>query len=346
MIYRRLSTVALAVMVAIVAPPLAGCAEEEGVTTLRWATSSTGSAGYRAKAGLMAVLNREMDDYRIDVVPTSGAVATIRGYALGEYDGYYGADIAFRELAEGRGRFAGFAERVQRQPVQSFWAFTMEVGLVIRAADADRYMSWADLGDRAVFTGPAAWDVRAQLERAMATLEVGHRYRELDTGLAGSELSRGGLDAFIAYTAGEASLPPWVAEAEGATDVVVLNPSESERQRLRDAGMEVVSIDPGVFRSDVEAPVYFVPFFYGFHLGLEVPAEDVYRMLTIIERRAGDLAETDAVFAQIAADMPAMQRRGVAAAGDSVPVHPGLARYMRERGVWDEAWDGRVAEMP
>ncbi len=343
----RLPTTALAASLALAAAvPLAGCAEDEGVTTLRWATSATGSAGHRAKVSLMAVLNREMDDYRIDVMPTSGAVATIRGYALGRYDGYYGADIAFRELAEDAGRFAGFAERVERQPVQSFWAYTMEVGLVVRAADADRYTAWRDLADRPVFTGPAPWDVRAQLERALGTLEVGHRYRELDTGLAGSELSRGGIDAFIAYTTGEASLPPWVAEAEVAADIAVLNPSDEEIEPLRDAGMEVVSIDPAVFQSDVEGPVHFVPFFYGFHVGLEVPGDDVYRMLTIIEANATELAQAEPGFAQIAADMPALQRRGVAAAGDSVPVHPGLARYMRERGVWDEAWDERVAESP
>jgi uncharacterized protein len=40
--------------------------------------------------------------------------------------------------------------------------------------------------------------------------------------------------------------------------------------------------------------------------------------------------------------MPEMQRRGVTSAIGDVMVHPGLARYMRERGVWDDAWDEHV----
>ena len=40
----------------------------------------------------------------------------------------------------------------------------------------------------------------------------------------------------------------------------------------------------------------------------------------------------------------ASQRRGVMAAVDLVPIHPGLAKYMREKGVWDAKWDSRVAK--
>ena len=87
-----------------------------------------------------------------------------------------------------------------------------------------------------------------------------------------------------------------------------------------------------------------LPFYYGFHVGLEIPEEDVYRMLTVIEKNAAQLAKSDAGFSQIAADMPGMQRKGVASSVDFVPVHPGLAKYMREKGVWDAKWDGRIAK--
>ncbi|MEX2545122.1 MAG: TAXI family TRAP transporter solute-binding subunit [Phycisphaeraceae bacterium] len=321
--------------------------DEPRVTTLQWATSAVGSGGHRAKVALMTVLNRQMDDYHIDVMPTPGAVATIRGYASGEFDGYYGADIAFHEFARNAGRFRGVRDRAEREPVQSFWAYTMEVGLAVRSADREAYDGWRDLDGRPVFTGPAPWDVRAHLERALEVLGVEHRYRELDTGLAGSALAGGSIDAFIAYTVAEASVAPWVAEAQLASDIAILNPSDEEAAALAAAGLEVVRVDADVFRGDVGVDeVHLVPFFYGFHLGLEVPADDVYRMLTIIERHAADLAAADPAFAQIARDMPGMQRRGVAASVESVRVHPGLARYMRERDVWDPAWDGRIASAP
>jgi hypothetical protein len=55
------------------------------------------------------------------------------------------------------------------------------------------------------------------------------------------------------------------------------------------------------------------------------------------------LAATDGAFAQIRDDMIGMQVLGVAASIDYVRVHPGLAHYMRERGVWNDEWDARIA---
>lgn len=318
-------------------------AEAQQVKQLRWATSAVGSAGHRAKVALMALLNREMPDYSITVLPTPGALATVRGYATNQFDGYYGADIAFRELATDSGRFRGFSAQMQREPVQSFWAYTMEVGLGVRAGDRDKYSGWGDLKDRPAFTGPAPWDVRAQLERAMDTLEVGHRYTELDLGLAASSLSEGNIDAFIIYSTGESSPAPWVNEAMMATDVAALNPSEDEVAKLRAAGLDVVEVDGSVFRGDSADKVMLVPFFYGFHVGMEVPEDDVFRMLNTIEANAEELAKSDSAFRQIAADMVSIQRRGVAASVDSVKVHPGLARYLKEKGAWDEAWNDRIA---
>jgi uncharacterized protein len=51
----------------------------------------------------------------------------------------------------------------------------------------------------------------------------------------------------------------------------------------------------------------------------------------------------DSGFAQVKADMPGLQRRGVASTINLLPVHPGPARYMRERGVWEPKWDSRIA---
>lgn len=332
------------ILCALVVMGAAALGTAQEVTQIRWATSAVGSAGHAAKVNLMAVLNREMPDYNITVLPTPGAIATIRGYALEEFDGYYGADIAFFELAQDAGRFEGFQAEMIREPVQSFWAFTMETGLAIHARDVDRFTEWRDLSGERVFTGPLPWDVRANLERAMATVGVEHEYVELDLGVVGSALEGGDISGFISYSTGMANVAPWITEVELVTDVAVLNPSEEERGILSEAGLEAVRVDPGVFETDVHVEdIYSVPFFYGFHVGLEIPEDDVYRMLTIIEEHAEELMQAEPGFTQVAEDMAELQRRGVAASIDNVEVHPGLARYMQERGVWDEAWNDRIA---
>ena len=99
---------------------------------IRWGTGPVGSSGHKALVVLANLLNKEMPDYRISVLPLPGAVMTVKGYSTGEYEGFYGSDIALEEFASDSGRFKGFKQKMKRPPVQSFWAYTLEVGLATR----------------------------------------------------------------------------------------------------------------------------------------------------------------------------------------------------------------------
>lgn len=315
------------------------------VKEIPWGTSAVGSAGHKALVALADLLNREMPKYRVTVQPTPGAIVTVKGYATGQFEGYYGADIAFYELANDIKRFKGFKSSMKRQPVQSFWTYTVEMGTAIHVRDQGKIKNWHDLAGKALFTGNPPWDTRAQLERAYEALGVKYEYRQVDLSAAGSLLQSGRIDGFGLYSNGEAGVPPWITEASLATDWAALNPSADEIATLRKAGFAILEQKPAVFSRDVHADkVILLPFYYGFHVGLEIPADDVYQMLKIIEKNAGELAKADKGFSQIAKDMSGFQRRGVEAAVNLVPIHPGLAKYMREKGVWDAKWDARVAK--
>ena len=312
---------------------------------IRWGTSAVGSSGHRALVALAELLNREMPAYQITVLPLPGAIVSVKNYATGKSDGYYGADIAFYELANDIKRFKGFKAAMQRQPVQSFWTYTVEMGTAIHVRDRGKIKSWRDLNGKAIFTGNPPWDTRAQLERAYEALGVKYKYTQVDLSAAGSLLESGRLDGIALYSNGEAGVPPWITEASLATDWAVLNPSADEIATLKKAGFAVFEQKPEVFKRDIHASkAVLLPFYYGFHVGLEVPAEDVYKMLTVIEKNDAVLAKADKGFSQIAKDMPGFQKRGVTAAANLVPIHPGLAKYMREKGVWESKWDSRVAK--
>jgi TRAP transporter TAXI family solute receptor len=314
------------------------------VKDIRWGTGPVGSAGYKALVVLADLLNREMPNYRITVLPTPGAVTTIKGYSTGEYDAIYGSDVAFHELADDSGRFKGFKAQMKRQPVQSFWTFTLEPGLAIKASNRDKIKSWSDLAGKRVFTGPLPFDTRAQIDRALDALGVKFDYVQVDLSTAGSQLQSGGIDAMCIYTSAEATPPPWLTEASFATDWAVLNPSAEEIATLKKQNFQITELRPDVFKRDIHADkAVLLPFFFGFDVGLDVPADDVYRMLKIIEKNAGELAKSDSSFTQIAKDMPNLERRGVESSWNLVPIHPGLAKYMREKGVWNPRWDTKVA---
>src|SRR5437764_14288822 len=64
---------------------------------IRWGTPPVGTSGHKAMVALANLLNKDMPKYRISVLPTAGAIATVKGYAVGDLDGFYGSDIAFHE---------------------------------------------------------------------------------------------------------------------------------------------------------------------------------------------------------------------------------------------------------
>lgn len=311
---------------------------------IRWGTSSVGSTGHKSLVNLAGLLNKEWQGYQISVQPTPGAVISVKGYATEQFEGYYGSDVAFYELANDIRRFKGFKPNMKRQPVQSLWTFTVEVGLAIHDRDKDKYEGWGSLAGETLFTGPRPWDTRAQMERGLETLGVDFKYIEVDISAAGALLDQGNFAAFTVYSNAEAATAPWITQTGLATDWNALNPTAAERARLSEAGFAMVEVDGSVFSEDIGAEtITLLPFYYGYHVGMEVPDDAVYQMLMLIEKNLQTLVETDKGFTQLAANMPLMQRRGVEAAAALVEIHPGLARYMRERDVWDAAWDSRVA---
>ncbi len=320
---------------------------EEGVTQFSWGTADTGSAGHTALTALVTVLNREMDDYNFNVLPTPGAVYSMTDFAHGELDGFYGADVGFLEYAEERSRFEEFEyDEAERDLVQAFWGYTLEVGLAVHADDYDEYDEWRDLEGETMFTGPAAWDVRAALDIPLQDqLGMDFNYEEIDLDMVGSSLDAGHIDGINAYTSGESTVPSWLIEAELESDIEVINPSEEEIEILNEGGVEVVDVDPDVFETDMEEDtVKRIPFYYGFHMGPEeVPAEDVHEMLNVIKEHTDELTEQDETFAQIDEDMVDIQVRGIESTIDYVEIHPGTRDFLEEHDAWNSDWDDNVA---
>jgi hypothetical protein len=80
-----------------------------------------------------------------------------------------------------------------------------------------------------------------------------------------------------------------------------------------------------------------VPFYFGYHHGLGFPAETVYKALKVFEAGAADLIKLDPGFGPLGADFAGFQVLGIKSIPE-VPVHPGLAKYLKEKGLWDSSW--------
>ncbi len=313
---------------------------------IRWGTGPVGSAGNKALVVLADVLNKALPEYRITVLPTAGSVPTMKQVATGELDGDYVSDVALKELNADTGRFKGFKPNIKYPMIQSLWCYTLDVGLAIKASDRDAIKSWEDLSGKQVYTGPLPFDTRKHLENAMAAIGVHHIYKQVDLSTAGSQLDSGSIKAMALYAAGGITPAPWIAEASLAVDWAALNPSAAEVARLKAAGFTVVEVDPANFhkKETYVKKVTLLPFYWGFDLGNVVSADEMYKILTVIEQHADELAKLDPSFQQISGGrMAAFQKEALESTWNLALIHPGLAKYMKARGVWQSKWDSNVA---
>ncbi len=314
---------------------------------IKWGTGPVGSSGHKALVVLADLLNKEVPELRISVLPHPGAVGTVKSFATGELDGYYGSDVALHEFATDTERFKGFKEKVKVQPVQSFWAYTLDVGVAIKDTDAGTIKKWGDLTGKDVFTGPLPFDTRKQLENALKALGVKHIYKAVDMKTAGSQLNSGRIKAMIVYAAGGKTPAPWISEASLSVDWVGLNPSADELKQLKAKKFSVMAVPASNFhhKDTSGKQIDLVATYWGFDLGLSVSEAEMYKVLKVIEKNADELAKLDPSFRQISGGkMAEFQKAALESTADLVPIHPGLAKFMKEHKMWDASWDGRVAK--
>ena len=315
---------------------------------IRWGTGPVGSVGHKALVVLADLLNKEMPQYRITVLPMPGAVMTVKGYATEQIDAFYGSDDALREYAADTGRFKGFKATQKRQPVQSMWIFTLDTGLAIKASNADKIKKWGDLTGKKVFTGPLPFDTRLHLENALAAVGVKHIYTQVDLSNAGSALQAGTIDAMIVYYTGGTVPAPWLTEASLSVDWAGLNPSDQERATLKAKGIAMEDVAASKLnKNDIHVKTLMLsPFYWGFDIGMNMSTDEVYKMLTIVDKNADNLAKLDGDFDQIAhGQLAEFQVKALEQTWDLIPIHPGLAKFLKEKGKWNPKWDSKVAAM-
>ena len=77
---------------------------------------------------------------------------------------------------------------------------------------------------------------------------------------------------------------------------------------------------------------------YGFHPGTHLPTEVFYQVYkTWIEKAQEELGPVNAVLKYYADHAIDMQLKGIEEAKD-IPVHPGVAKYLKEKGLWKDHW--------
>ena len=131
-------------------------AEAQERKSIRWATASVDSYGYKVAASMTKFVEEALGgEYTATVNPYPSTTAASKAAMDGGAEIGYTADIGMRELYDGTSGFKGYTP-AKAKLVHTWYAYPMESFMATSAKEASKYKCWGD------FSCSSGW-VRAHL---------------------------------------------------------------------------------------------------------------------------------------------------------------------------------------
>jgi len=331
--------VIVAILVAFFALTVINPANAAERKSIRWATSSTGSYGYKVAAQMTKVLEDALGgEYTVTVNPYPSTTAAMKATMDGNAEIGYTADVGMTQVYDGTGSFKDYKAAKSRM-VHTWYAYPMESFMAVYAPKAGAYKSWGDFSGKPVFFTPAGFMNWLNFQRIFKALGYQFKHVQIGEAAQGDSLQSGTIAGAVAYTTAGRSLASYWRETELRTDLRVINPSADEVKKLTAAGLAPVEVDPkNAFSKDVGVKTILgVPILFAYNVLADMPEDVVYKMLSKFYAERDNLAKADPGFGPMAHDFVGMQVNGINA-NPTIPVHAGLAKFLKEKKAWDNKW--------
>jgi len=314
-------------------------AEAQQRKSLRWTTSQVGSYGYTIAASMAKIVEQALGgEYTVTVQPYTSPTVAMKAVMNGEGEIAYTADIGMTQFQE---RVGGFKDFTPTKPelVHSWYAYPMESMLATSAKDADKFKCWKDFSGKPVFYTQAGFQNWLNWQRIFKALGYDFKHVQIDLKSNADALEAGTIVGSATYTTAGRSLAAYWKETEIRMDIKVVNPCPDEVAKLKAAGLAVVDVDPkGAFSKDVgPATLMGVPILFGYNARIDLPEDVVYKMIKAFYDKRDELVKIDPGFTPMAKDFVGMQVQGIDA-NPQIPVHPGLAKFLKEHKAWNDKW--------
>ena len=307
--------------------------------TIRWATSNTGSYGYKVAASMVKVLEDALGgEYTVTVNPYPSTTGAMKSTMDGGGEIGYTADVGMTQLYAGEGGFKDY-NPAKSKLVHTWYAYPMESFMATDASRADQFKSWGDFSGKPVFFTTAGFMNWLNFMRIYKVLGYEFKHVQIDPSTQADALKSGTIVGAVAYTTAGRSLASYWRETELRMDIKLVNPSPAEVEKLKAADLVPVEVDATkAFSKDVGVKtVLGVPILFGYNVRADMPEEVVYKMLSAFYKDREGLAKADPGFLPMARDFVGMQVSGIKA-GPSIPVHAGLAKFLKEHKAWSDKW--------
>jgi TRAP transporter TAXI family solute receptor len=325
---------AAAVALSAIAP-----AEAQSRKSIRWATANVDSYGYKVAASMAKVLEEALGgEYTVTVNPYPSTTGAMKATMDGNAEIGYTADIGMTQLYAGEDGFRNYTP-VKGQLVHTWYAYPMESFMATAAARAGQFKCWGDFSGKPVFFTTAGFMNWLNFQRIYKLLGYDFTHVQIDPKVQADALQSGSIVGAVAYTTAGRSLASYWRETELRMEVRIVNPCPQEVAKLKAAGLAIAEVDPkNAFTRDVGVKqIKGVPILFAYNMRADMPEDLVYRMLNAFYRNRHALAKADPGFTPLARDFVGMQVQGIGA-NPQIPVHAGLAKFLKEHGAWNHKW--------
>jgi TRAP transporter TAXI family solute receptor len=333
------SIAAAAAVVAGLAAWSTSSADAQERKSIRWTTAQVGTYGYSVAASMSKVLEQSLGgEYTVTVQPYQSPTVSMKAVMNGEGEIAYTSDIGMTQYAGRTGAFKDFTPSKQGL-VHTWYSYPMESMMATSAKNADKFKCWKDFSGKPVFFTQAGFQNWLNWQRIFQTLGYDFKHVQIDLKSNADALESGTIVGSPTYTTAGKSLAAYWKETEIRMDIRIINPCPDEIAKLKAAGLGVVEVDPkAAFTKDVgPSKLLGVPILFGYNVRADAPESFVYKMVKAFYDKKEELVKADPGFAPLAKDYVGMQVQGINANPD-VPVHAGLAKFLKEQKAWNDKW--------
>jgi TRAP-type uncharacterized transport system substrate-binding protein len=310
---------------------------------IRIGTTQPGMAGYVMSGILMSAMKEVFPHYDVTLYPIGGPTANTKEFLAGTLEMPWSSATDLKLLYARQEWYKDVKEEAIK-PVHTLYILRSTQVFVTTPELKAKYNlnSWKDLNGKKVTVYSAKLETYRWHMKAFELLGIKVTHVELDFEMIPDALLKGDIVACI-YSDPAAEPAPWAQSLLVKTKVVLIPPSPEEIKKMSEAGFpfEYVPAERYTkFGIDVGGldKVYTQPLVLGHSTTPQVLTEsDVYTLLKELIKRKGELANMSAYYKEFAEDPIDMQVSGVSLAPE-VPVHPGLAKILKEYGVWKDSW--------
>lgn len=311
------------------------------VTKKAWrvGTTEVGSVGYVLGALLADVMKKTIPEAEISTYPVGGWPVNTKEFAIGNLEFAYTDPPTCLLAMQRKSPFEGLPPGALI-PVHTIYVCPFAYVIATTPEIKEKYglKSWRDLDGKKVALFPSGWINHKRIMDALATIGVKPTHIDMDLTLYTDALKKEDVVAVGIHHGGGVPSSHTI-EITTKLKIVLLNPLPEDAEKIKKAGLPFDWVSPEPFGKDLGVDKVFACLAIGgwnTHPKL-VSEEDVYRIIKGLIAMKDELKALSPYFGEFAKDPIGLQVRAISLAPD-LPVHPGLAKVLKEYGVWKEEW--------